>query len=422
MTGNHLNDDVARWGSQVVAQRKLPITETTHLLSIRKENIMAAKHQMKNRKVSVQALEDRNMFAGNVFANLVGTTLAVGGDALDNQVEIEEIAPNTIEVTGLMGTTVNGAPSQIFAANLIENVSVRTGAGNDIVSIKNLSLTDTPNGNLKVHTDVGDDSVYMKNVHTTQSIGIDTGDHNDLVKAFRVGTGGTWNTNSGNGHDRVSMHVVKASDMNVDMLDGDDKLRISVAKTANNLTVDTGTENDLVKIERVRVGNDLHVRTDKGLDRVFIQQSIAGNDVGVDTGEDADEVHLRMVHARRDVFAKTGTGDDLLIMHRVKAQNQLLVGMDSGDDQAYIMQAKAHDVYVDTGDGNDNVHMDQVFADTSTGNLHVYLGAGADVLQIANSDAANPFFDGGTEDDILYDAANGFGMASAFAVNFEAIL
>ncbi|MBI82362.1 MAG: hypothetical protein CMJ81_04125 [Planctomycetaceae bacterium] len=383
---------------------------------------MAAKHQMKNRKLSVQALEARNMFAGNVFANLVGTTLAVGGDAQDNQMEIEEIAPNTIEVRGLMGTTINGAATQIFAANLIENVSVRTAAGNDQVFIKNLSLTDTPNGNLKVVTDIGDDAVHMKNVSTTQSIGIDTGDHNDLVRVFRVGTDGTWSTNSGNGHDRVAMHIVKASDMTVDMMDGHDKLRISVAKTVNDLTVDTGTENDFVKIEQVRIGNDLHVRTDSGTDRVFIQQSVAGNDVGVDTGDDADEVHFRMVHARRDVFAKTGTGDDLLVMHRVKAHGQILVGMDSGDDQAYIMQSKANDVYVDTADGNDNVYMDQVFADTATGNLHVYLGAGADVFQISNSDAANPFFDGGADDDILYDALNGFGMASVFSINFEAIL
>ena len=380
---------------------------------------MVAKHQMKNRNLSLQALEDRNMFAGNILANLVGTTLAVGGDPFNNQVEIEEIAPNTIEVTGLMGTTINGAPFQVFAANLIENVSVRTGAGQDVVSIKNLTLTNTPNGNLKVFTDVDDDSVYMKNVFTSQSIKLDTGDHNDLVKVTRVGTNGTWNTNSGNGHDRVALNFVKAKDMTVDMMDGDDKLRIQVARIGNDLTVNTGTENDSVKIEQVVTGNNIYVRTDQGTDRVLIRRSHAGNDVGVGTGDDADTAVFNMVHARRDVFAKTGTGDDLLIMNRVKAQSQLIVDMDSGDDHAYIMWAKAHDVYVDTADGDDNVYMDEVHA---VQDLHAHLGAGNDVFAISNSTAPNPFFDGGANDDIIYDILNGFGSSWTASVNFETVL
>ena len=53
---------------------------------------MVAKHQMKNRKRSLQALEDRYMLAGNIFAHLVGTELVVDGDAMDNQVDIENIA------------------------------------------------------------------------------------------------------------------------------------------------------------------------------------------------------------------------------------------------------------------------------------------------------------------------------------------
>ena len=91
---------------------------------------------------------------------------------------------------------------QVFAASLIEDVSVRTGAGNDLVIVRNLTLTDTPDGDLKVFTSLHDDQVYMDRVFTSQSIELDTGDHNDKVRAVRVGTNGTWNTNSGNGHDR----------------------------------------------------------------------------------------------------------------------------------------------------------------------------------------------------------------------------
>ena len=44
----------------------------------------------------------------NIIGNLVGTTLALGGDAADNQLVVSEIAPNQIQVTGLSGTTING--------------------------------------------------------------------------------------------------------------------------------------------------------------------------------------------------------------------------------------------------------------------------------------------------------------------------
>ena len=53
---------------------------------------MVAEHPMKNRKLSLQALEYRYMLAGNIFAHLVGIELVVDGDAMDNQVDIENIA------------------------------------------------------------------------------------------------------------------------------------------------------------------------------------------------------------------------------------------------------------------------------------------------------------------------------------------
>jgi len=379
---------------------------------------MAAKHQMKNRNLSIQALEDRNMFAGNILANMVGTELTVAGDVMNNQVQIEEIAPNTIQVTGLMGTTVNGAPMQVFAASLIEDVSVRTGDGNDLVVIRNLTLSDTPDGDLKVFMSSGDDQVYLERIHTTQSIELDTGDHNDKVMALRVGTDGIWNTNSGNGHDRVGMRMVQAKDMKVDMLDGNDKLRIQVAKAANDLQVHTGTENDTVRIEQVGVGNDIQVITDKGTDRVLIRAVRAGNDVRVDTGDDADTAVLKMVHAQRDVFAGTGDGNDLLIMDRIRAQNQLGVDLHSGDDQAYIMRSKAHDVKVEAGDGHDDVYMEDVNA---IQDLYAHLGSGNDVFRISNSTAANPSFDGGLDNDTIYDLPNAFDEIWA-SINFEVVL
>ena len=379
---------------------------------------MASKNQKKNRNLSLQVLEDRNMFAGNVLANLAGTHLAISGDVLDNQVDIAEIAPNTIQVTGLAGTTVNGAPMQVFAASLIEDVTVQSGDGRDQIVIHDLSLTDTPNGNLKVFTSEQDDQVIMRRVTTSNSIEIDTGDHNDIVRAFQVGTGGMWTTRSGNGHDSVAMRTVAAKEMVADTMDGNDRLRIQDGKIRTNLSVNTDTENDTVRIEQVRVGNDLRIQTGQGMDRVRLRDISAGNDAGVETGSESDTAVFSRVKARHNVFANTGTGDDFLIMHRVKAMNHIDVFTDSGDDQVYIMQSKAHDVYVDSSDGHDNVYMSDV---NSAGDLVARLGDGDDLFRISNSSAVNPFFDGGPGFDIIHDLPNAFDEVLA-SINFELVI
>ena len=379
---------------------------------------MATKNQIKNRKLSLQTLEDRTMFAGNVLASLVGTHLDISGDALGNQVDIAEIAPNTIQVTGLAGTTVNGAPMQIFAASLIEDVSVQSGDGSDRIVIHDLSLTDTPNGNLKVFTSAQDDQVFMRRVTTSESIEIDTGDHNDIVRAFQVGTDGTWATMSGNGHDRVAMRTVAAKEMTVRTMDGNDRVKIVDGTIGKDLSVNTDTENDTVKIDHVVAGNDIRVQTGQGMDRVLMRNVSAGNDVGVETGSESDTAVLRKVKARHNVFANTGTGDDLLIMNRVKARNHIDVFTDSGDDRVYIRQAKAHDVYVDSSDGNDNVYMEDINA---TQDLVAKLGDGNDIFRISSSSAVNPFFDGGLGFDIIHDLPNAFDEVWA-SINFEMII
>jgi hypothetical protein len=370
------------------------------------------------RKLSFQPLENRNMLAGNVFGGLMGTQLSLGGDAMDNQFEITEIAPNAIQVTGLGTTTINGAPSQVFAANLIENIVVRTGMGHDEVIVRNVSLTDTPYGNLQIITDAGDDLVDLGKVSTTESIVINTGDHNDAVNARLVKTRGYFNTDSGNGHDSGAFDTIRAAEMNVDMHDGDDMLKIRRAKIATDLRIHTGTQNDEVRLEQVTARNDVDVETCQGEDRVFMRRVRAGNNVELDTGGDVDFASLGAVSARNDLLANLGAGDDTLIMNSVKALNHIEVQLEDGNDFARINRAKAHDVYVDTGDDGDKLLIRNTHA---IADLHALMGNGDDKLKIEGSSAVNPFFDGGNGYDTLVDRPNAFDEVAA-SINFEAIV
>jgi len=336
------------------------------------------------------------MLAGNVFASFAGTQLSLGGDALNNQFDITEIAPNEIQVTGLGTTTINGAPSQVFVTSLIEDVVIRTGIGHDEVNVRNVSLTDTPFGNLTVIMDSGDDQINLNQVSTTESIVINTGDNNDAVNALMVKTHGLFHTDSGDGHDSAAFNIIRAGEMKVDMHDGDDIAKILRAKIGSDLTIHTGTQNDDVILELVSAQNDIRVHTLDGVDQVFMHR----------------------VRARNDVLANLGTGDDTLIMHTVKAGNHLDVKLEDGNDFAWINRAQAHDVYVDAGDDHDRLLMRNVHA---IADLHAFMGSGDDGLKIEASSALNPHFDGGNGFDTLVDRPNAFDEVAA-SINFETIV
>ena len=377
-----------------------------------------SKTRLTNRQLSFQPLENRNLLAGNVVGGMMGTQLQLNGDMADNQIEITEIAPNQIQVTGLGTTTVNGAASQVFAAGVIENVLVHTGIGHDEVIVRNVSLTDTPAGNLEIFTDTGDDNVVLDQVSTTQSIIVNTGDHNDSVNAFRVKTRGFFHTDSGNGHDSGMFDAVRAGEMRVDMHDGDDMLKIRRARVGNDLSIYTGTENDQVRLELVSARNDVHVETAEGLDQVYMRRVRAANNVAVETGADNDVTGMHKVSARHDLLADLGTGDDTLFLDTVRAGNHIDVKLQDGNDRAWVINSKANDVYVDTGDDHDRLLMRNVRA---ANEFHGLMGNGDDELRVSNSSAVNPFFDGGNGYDTLVDLPNAFDEVAA-SINFEAIV
>ena len=76
-----------------------------------------------------EILEPRVLLDGNVEAVLAGGNLRITGDALDNRLEIDQIAPNTFIVSGL-ATTVNGQAVETFI-NVTRGITVKMKDGND---------------------------------------------------------------------------------------------------------------------------------------------------------------------------------------------------------------------------------------------------------------------------------------------------
>ena len=370
------------------------------------------------RRLSVQKLESRHLLAGNIIGNFTGTTLSLGGDAADNQLEVTEVASNQVLVTGLTGTTINGMPSQLFASNLIENVVIRTSSGHDTVFIHDLSLADTPNGNLGVFTSDGNDQIRLKNVTTTQTFQVNAGDHDDRVIGQSLSTNGLFRVDGDWGHDNVSLSWVKAHDIELDLRQGEDNLRVSHAKAINDISINTGSENDTAFLRDIRPENDLNFYSEDGDDQLFTKAVKSGNDVYVDTGDGSDTVFMKNTKANHNVNVSTGQGDDQLTMLNTKAINDVFVHLGSGDDLSAISKVKAHDLYFNAADGTDAVKMSHIH---TVDVLGVKMGTGDDVFKIINSSAFHPFFNGGAGTDTLYDLPNVFDEVLA-SISFEVII
>ena len=99
-----------------------------------------------------ESLEDRLNMAGGVVTSVVGTTLFITGDNLDNTVRIEGVTAGTVEVQGLSDTKVNGVLGAEVTARNIQNIFMEMGNGNDtafsvLANIKGLLRFNGGNGN-----------------------------------------------------------------------------------------------------------------------------------------------------------------------------------------------------------------------------------------------------------------------------------
>lgn len=168
--------------------------------------------------LTVEALEDRSVLAGNVFALAAGGYLTLIGDSADNQLTITRSGTAGVQVTATGGTTINGGTqtTQIFN-NVTQGVFALLGNGNDTLELRG-STTGLlqMSGITSINTGEGSDIVRFTN-YSTGSLILLTGGGNDQVfgqldaaapnittGGLRVNGGALVNTGAGN--DTVSLN------------------------------------------------------------------------------------------------------------------------------------------------------------------------------------------------------------------------
>ncbi|MCI0333875.1 MAG: LEPR-XLL domain-containing protein [Planctomycetes bacterium] len=307
------------------------------------------------RRGKFEALEPRQLLAGDVLVNVVGGNLRIEGDAEDNKIMIVSGADaGTFVVTGLDGTTLEGATDPITVSDVL-NIRVNLGEGNDLAAIVGANV----GGNVSIQTGAGDDRVLVGTGEGAAELaGVLPADLSvDVHGVLRIDTNG--------GLDHVAV---------------DDAM-------AGRLSVHAGEDNDVVSLGSTAPLGDLTARL------------AVGHGVHVNLGAGNDELNIDQLSAHGGIVVWGGQGDNSIDANIAKAK-AMLVASDGGVDNVSLMGLDVHHLGVHTGAGNDNVDVrDSVFK-----SLGVSLGDGDDTLTTANLVAKVAVFGGGAGEDTLDEA------------------
>lgn len=277
----------------------------------------------KNRKLSMQALEEKAMMAGDVAVSVSGGDLYINeaadsaGDA--QNVQVYQLSNGGIRVQGIGDTSIQ---TPVFL-NGMEFTMYRSYA--DFYGVSD---------DVWVNLGGGSDSLSMLNYNG----GIDA----DFVRV-NMGGGGADN----------------------------DNVSINGLSTRSNLEVNTGAGNDSVSVSNSTIGDgrweDLRVNTGSGADNVNVSLTTVRDNVELTMYSNASEVDVDRANIQYlnadDLYADLGNGDDVFTMSWSDLDDADIdmgydyAGAGQDDDYVFLGYNTADDVDVTGRDGNDDLRI-----------------------------------------------------------------
>jgi hypothetical protein len=297
---------------------------------------VSARKSSPSRRLAVERLEGRELMSADVSAYVLNGALFVGESAGapggQNGVQVAQVAPGTMRVTGLQTddggmSLVNGHASQDFAG--VTSLFVNLGGGNDRVYVGSSSSTTAFSGDVFVNTD----GSHVFNVY---------GADYDHVIVQHVTTTGTVDIRTGPGNDYVAVG---------DSAIGNDDL--------DNLNVHAGGGSDTVILGNVDVAGNLAVFTSDATgtatndDQVSLQTVTAHNGLLVQTGIGKDTLTATDVTSTSDILFNLGAGNDTASLNSVRAGGDFNVTMGAGNDTLAVTYLRANRLTLDGGAGRD---------------------------------------------------------------------
>lgn len=310
----------------------------------------------RTRKLSVETLERREVFAGNITTSLIGGTLRIIGDNQANVAVLTAGVSNQVTLTGT-GTQIDGvlAPKSFDG---VRNVVVELRGGDDsfaigatVTSADPLALAGTP-----------------------------------------LNLPGTLSIKGENGNDQLGVLVAGTTVTTIDGGFGNDQIgaRLSSTRTDFNVTGGSGAGDDQIFLGRITATN-ITVNGDAGVDDIDMINSTA-NRVTINGGDETDLIFASNVDPRTSLVIDGEAGDDL-------------IEADNCDTVLMTIWGR---------DGDDNIAIDNANVTTT---LKVDVGEGDNTLTVENSTAAVAQFIGGLGENFLNESNNTFGRKRLFQVS-----
>ncbi len=237
-----------------------------------------------------EALESRQLLAGNVDAIFHGDHLWIQGDEQANEVELG-LDGGDLVLEGLNGTTINGNGNRLVlrtdTSRIDGNLMAWLRDGDDSFTIDGALAIGR---NLFVWTGDGNDALGLRDLSVDRDAGIWMGSGNNQWAVDSVAFRGWVEFGSSRGDDTVAFrNTTVARDVRIHSGQGEDGLSIEESELGRSLVGVLGSGSDTVEIVDTTIGRQLVLLGQSGDDLVSLEDtSAAGHAIlAMSGGDDA---------------------------------------------------------------------------------------------------------------------------------------
>lgn len=370
------------------------------------------------RPLQVESLERREVLAGNIAASVVGDTLMLTGDNLDNSAVVISLGGGNYAVAGNNTTTVNGSANNFVTNRTVRNISANLNGGNDALSLgNNAAAIDTLAGAMNQRTVLGVPNVTALQTRINAATNVTSfslpgnltflgGAGNDLLAV--VGTVGR----------SITANLGSSLSTGLNSFGIDGSTTASRGSVGGTISVIGGEQADSVWLQDVAVSGALSAVLGGGANAVNLANASIGAGMSVIGGGGVDSIAIDDSSVAIAMSLLLGNGANSLAVDDSNLGN-VVVTTGSGADTLNFTDTNIRTgLTINSGDGADAVLLDHVNID---GFFTAYLGGGNDRLTGVNTRAKMAVLNGGLGNDQLsLDAATIAAIDHLFKVLFEA--
>jgi hypothetical protein len=327
---------------------------------------------------------DAGRTPGNVTAVVSGSNLTVTGDAGDNGISVSTNTAGDIVVTGVGGTTVNGAAEfttfAAVASTLPGNLTVNGLGGRDLISVSDVTVTGRTllyggddldaievintnvNGNLLVMEQAGDGFIDLSGGIFAGVVQLLTGEGDNQVTVANADFRNVLQLTAGTGNDQITLHAVSVtSSTQINSGSGNDSIQLNDTNHLSTLYITADAGNDTITGQGVAVTATTYMNTGSGNDTVDFDGLHAKSVAILILGADHDAA--RFLNSRFDnvVNMPVTAGNNVMDLQNTTFNGPTYVQTSGGALAARIRNNTFNsNVFITGGPGNTDILLDDL--------------------------------------------------------------